>query len=61
MKSVLRRMAALIDIDTYQRLLAYAILKQTWPQIKPCPSFQKREELWDYCSDVVVGKSKDIT
>ena len=54
-------MAALIDIDTYQRLLAYAILKQTWPQIKPCPSFQKREELWDYCSDVVVGKSKDIT
>lgn len=61
MKSMLRWLAATVDIDTYQRLMAYSILRCAFKDLASCPNFQGREALWEQCIAAYGGESQTIT
>lgn len=47
MKNILKKIVSWIGIETYQRLLAYSILKNYFQALNSAPLFDKRELLWD--------------
>lgn len=55
-KTLLKRMAATVGADTYRRLLPYAILKTGFGEIASVPTFETREQLWDYGLDTVANR-----
>ena len=61
LKSVFKSLAACVSIETYQRFITYSILKQAFTQLQSCQAFRVKEELWDYCSEVLVGHDKSVT
>jgi hypothetical protein len=48
-KRSLKMLAAQPPIETYQRLLAYSILKREFEGLRSAPSFENRECLWREC------------
>ncbi len=61
MKSIVKRLAATVPANLYQRLLAYSVLNEEFSELKACRTFPTRESLWDHCIDDVVGGDRDIT
>jgi hypothetical protein len=61
MKAFVKFLAAQIGIDTYQRLMAYSILKGAFRELEAVRVFEKREDLWDDCVTRQVNKDQKIT
>ena len=45
MRSIIRYLAASIEIETYHRLIVHSILKNAFIDMQYCPTYQTREEL----------------
>ncbi len=47
MKNIIKKIFSKLNVDTYQRLLAYSILRNHFNSLSSCPIYTKREVLWD--------------
>src|SRR5690242_21733947 len=61
MKQLIKFIASKIGIDTYQRLMTYAILENAFKPIYKVPVYAKRESLWDACIHGQLGNNAKIT
>jgi hypothetical protein len=61
MRTLLKKLSSKISIDTYQRLLAFSILKNEFDAIKSCQKYDKREALWDAVINSYGGVNTKIT
>jgi hypothetical protein len=46
-KDLVKSLAGRIDVDVYERLSAYAILRAEWDSLATAKVFMSREALWD--------------
>jgi len=60
-KRSLKFLASQPQIETYQRLLAYSILKREFAALRSVPSFESREHLWSECLGTQCGPDAKIT
>ena len=58
---MLKRLAAQVNVATYQRLMVYPLLKESFSGIFSAPVFPSREQLWSECVERVVGKQARMT
>lgn len=61
MKQLIKFIASKIGVDTYQRLMTYAILENAFKPIYKVPVYAKRELLWDECIHRQLGNNSKIT
>lgn len=61
LKSVMKRLASRVNVDVYQRLMAYAIVRSAFKELAPVRQFPTREQLWINCIEDVVGSQTAIT
>jgi Macrocin-O-methyltransferase (TylF) len=61
MRSMLKRLAAQVDLETYQRLMVYPLLKQSFSGILSAPAFPRREQLWSECIERASGRQARLT
>jgi hypothetical protein len=61
MRSVLKRLAAQVNLETYQRLMVYSLLKDSFSEVFSTPVFPTREQLWSECIERIVGKQARMT
>jgi hypothetical protein len=61
MRSMLKSLAAQINLATYQRLMVYALLKESFQDIFSAPVFTSREQLWSECIERNIGKQAKMT
>lgn len=47
MRRLAKKLAARIPINSYQRMLAYSIMRHQYPAVHTVPEFAERERLWD--------------
>jgi hypothetical protein len=60
-RNAIKKVASNIPIDSYERLMAYSILKNEFKEISNIPTFPSREELWRHCIAKCVGSYSKIT
>jgi len=51
MRKTLKKILANLPVDNVEKILAYCMLKQDFPQLATVPMFSNREQLWDDCID----------
>jgi O-methyltransferase len=61
MKSALKWLAAQVNVQMYQRLTSYAILKGPFHELMRTPKFANRELLWSDCIETRIGRDVEIT
>ena len=61
MRTLLKKLSSKISIDTYQRLLAFSILKNEFGAIESCQKYDKREDLWEVVINSIGGVKAQIT
>ena len=61
MRSMLKRLAAQVNVETYQRLMVYPLLKESFGGIFSAPSFPRREQLWSECVERLIGRQSRMT
>jgi hypothetical protein len=60
MTNLLKLAASQVDIDIYQRLMAYSILKKAFKDIESARVFKTKQDLWRECITNQVGISNKI-
>lgn len=53
LKNIVKQIAALIPLDFYQKLSAYSIIRDKFPEISKIQTLETRECLWDFCIKVL--------
>jgi len=61
LKSFMKQLASRVDVDIYQRLMAYAIFRSAFKELASVRHFSTREQLWVKCIEDVVGSHTPIT
>jgi Macrocin-O-methyltransferase (TylF) len=61
MRSMLKRLAAQVSVETYQRLMVYPLLRESFSGIFAAPVFPTREQLWLECIERMVGNQARMT
>jgi O-methyltransferase len=49
MRALLKSLSSIVGVDSFERPLAYSILRNQFAGINLAKRFEKREELWDEC------------
>jgi O-methyltransferase len=60
MKSILKKLFSKLSVDTYQRLLAYSILRNNFNSLSSSQTYSKREALWDAVIKSYVGANSRL-
>lgn len=58
MNQLAKKIAARIPINLYQRLLAYSIMRNQYPQVYTAREFPIRERLWDHAIELAGNPGK---
>lgn len=58
MRNLAKKIAALVPINVYQRLLAYSITRKEYPAVQTTREFPVREQLWDEALKLAHGSAK---
>ena len=61
MRNRLKGLAGAVPVDTWERLLAYSILREKFGSVSRAVVFETREQLWEKCVNECVGRDVPMT
>jgi hypothetical protein len=61
MKSLLKSIASGIGVDTYQRMMTYAIQRSVFTGLGSVPVFSDRQQIWSRCVEEAGGQDAELT
>lgn len=61
LKPLLRKAASEVSIDTYQRLMAHAVLRTAFKELSSAPLINRRQQLWTECVGKWIGRDTPMT
>jgi O-methyltransferase len=59
-KTLLKWIFSKLSIDTYQRLLAHSILRNSFTSLSSCKTFNERKDLWDIVIKSYIGANNKL-
>ena len=61
MRNQLKNLAGAVPVETWERLLAYSILREKFESMSRAVTLKTREQLWDKCVSECVGRDVPMT